>query len=102
MFSICVTVAITWSFEGDVGNLLVVARDAKIAQIRSEAEARQQFLLDRKAKHPACGGRQKEERAVGRLAAIAELERKCWYLSETPAGNRMCPDQYSIASEGTP
>ena len=33
-------------FEGDVGNFLIVSRNAQIAQVRPEAEAREQFLLE--------------------------------------------------------
>ena len=33
-------------FKCDIGNLLVVARNAKVPQIRTEAETRQQLLLD--------------------------------------------------------
>ena len=32
--------------KGDVGNLLVVLGDAEIAQIRTEAKASEQFLLE--------------------------------------------------------
>ena len=55
-------------FESDVGDFLVVLRNAQIAQVGAEPKTREQFLLKLKTKRGGKRGRQVEERAIGGLS----------------------------------
>src|SRR5262249_22002759 len=60
--------------ESNVGNFLVVSSDVEIAQIRTNAESGETFLLDLKTKSGVQAGRQIKKRAVRCLPGVCEPE----------------------------
>ena len=62
-------------FETNVGDLLIVAGYAQVAEVRTKPEAGQQLLLNLKPEGGIQGGRKIEKRAICRLPRVGELER---------------------------